>query len=340
VHGIILHAALWKIGAPTLAQYYLMRLIPMQTPIERLLAHFGIVELPGWLAFLISIWHVLLILLLAWVLLRIVARMVRVLHDRMIGRSPDLEGRKRIETLTQVFRYAASVVISVVAIMLILPELGISIAPILATAGVAGIAVGFGAQSLVKDYFTGFVMLLENQIRQGDVVDIAGKSGLVEEVTLRYVRLRDYEGAVHFIPNGTIDTVTNRSAEFAFAVMDIGVSYREDVDHVFGVIRQVGAELKQDGDFSLRILEALEIAGVEQWADSAVMIKCRLKVTPLEQWNVRREFLRRLKRAFDEEGIEIPYPHRTLYAGSDRNAPPFPIRVLRAQRADGGLKAE
>ena len=147
------------------------------------------------------------------------------LHKRLLARAPGVEERKRVNTLDRIFGYILSVVIVVVTVMLVLSEMGISIAPLLATAGVVGIAISFGAQSLVKDYFTGFVMLMENQIRQSDVIDIANKTGTVEEVTLRYVRLRDGDGAVHFVPNSAISTVTNHSRDFAYSVVEIGVAY-------------------------------------------------------------------------------------------------------------------
>jgi small-conductance mechanosensitive channel len=286
--------------------------------------------------------RILLILAMAWVVLGFARRAIRLFRERMSARTANVEEVKRIQTLSRAFRYLASVVVWVVAGMLILSELGISIAPILATAGVAGIAIGFAAQSLVKDYFTGFIMLTENQIRVGDVVNVAGIGGLVEEVTLRYVRLRDYDGNVHFVPNGAISTVTNMSREFAQSVMDIGVAYRENVDEVFKAMREVAKEMREDPVFGPKILEDLEIAGVDKWADSAVVIRCRFKVAPLEQWAVRREYLRRLKRAFDERGIEIPYPHLTVYAGQDKQgrAPAFPLRCLdRAEPRPTGAAA-
>lgn len=274
-------------------------------------------EIPGWAQALVSLTNVFLILLMAWVLMGVASRVLRALNRRMVAKTEEIEDRKRIETLIRVFRYIASVVIGALTIMLILSEIGISIAPILATAGVAGLAVGFGAQSLVKDYFTGFVMLMENQIRVGDSVEVGGRSGLVEEVTLRYVRLRDIEGAVHYIPNGVITSVTNRSRQYAFALMDVSVAYKEDLDRVFAVMRQVGADLQHDSEFSDRILEDLEVAGVQDWAESAVVIRCRFKVRALEQATVRREFLRRLKAAFDEQGIEIPFPSRTVFTRNE-----------------------
>jgi small conductance mechanosensitive channel len=261
--------------------------------------------------------RILAILIAAWILAGVLHRLVRIFRERISTRIADAEAVKRATTLSRVIRYFANVLIVLIAGMLVLAELGVSVAPILGAAGVVGIAVGFGAQSLVKDYFTGFFILLENQIRQGDVVDIAGKGGLVEEVTLRFVRLRDYEGNVHYVPNGLITTVTNRSRGFAHAVIDIGIGYGQDIDAAFEVMRRVAGDLKADPQYAPRILADLEIAGVENWSDSAVMLRSRFKVAPLEQWNVRREYLRRLKKAFDEAGIEIPYPHRKLYLAKE-----------------------
>ncbi|OFZ96547.1 MAG: mechanosensitive ion channel protein MscS [Betaproteobacteria bacterium RIFCSPLOWO2_02_67_12] len=271
--------------------------------------------------------NVLIILAAGWAALVVVRRGIRRFRAYMEGRVRDAEEAKRVGTLCRVFRYFGSVVITIVAAMLVMNELGISIAPVLATAGVAGIAIGFGAQSLVKDYFAGFFLLLEDQIRQGDVVSVAGVGGLVEEVTLRYVRLRDFDGHVHFVPNGEIKTVTNRTRDYAQAVIEVGVAYREHVDEALAVMREVGRELRADPAWGARILDDVEIIGVERWADSAVMLRCRLKVRGIEQWNVRREFLGRLKKAYDERGIEIPFPHLTLYAGQtkDGNAPAFRV---------------
>jgi moderate conductance mechanosensitive channel len=228
-------------------------------------------------------------------------------------------------------RYLITVVVSAMALMMVLAEVGVSLAPILGAAGVVGLAVGFGAQSLVKDYFTGFFILFEDQVRTGDVVRIADIAGAVEDITLRHVRLRDYDGNVHFVPNSLITTVTNMSRGFAQSVVDVGVAYREDLDEVYGVMRQTAAALREDPAFQARILADLELAGVERWDNSAVTVRCRFKVAPLAQWDVRREFLKRLKRAFDEHGIEIPYPHLTVYsgAGKDGKAPAWPLRVER-----------
>lgn len=279
-------------------------------------AIFNSVGLKEYADFMQSLLHVVVILVLAVMLMRVANRLIRVFRLYMSGRTHDAENIKRLETLGRVFRYIASAVISVVAGTLVLSEFGISVAPILATAGVVGVAVGFGAQSLIKDYFNGFFLLLENQISQGDVVEAGGKSGLVEEVTLRYVRLRDYDGNVHYIPNGTITSVTNMSRQFAFAVIDVNIGYREDTDCVLDIMREVGTDMRTDPVFGSKIMENLEIAGVDKWADSAVILRCRFKVQPLAQWDVRREFLRRMKYAFDKQGIEIPFPHITVFPGN------------------------
>ena len=294
---------------------------------EQFLHNFKFLNLSLWDPALVTLLRVVLIAVAAWIVLGVTQRLTRLFRERITRRMEDREQMKRVETLGRVFRYIAAVIVLVVATTLILSELGIAVAPILGAPGVIGLAVGFGAQSLVKDYFAGFFILLENQMRQGDVVDIAGKAGLVEEITLRYVRLRDYDGNVHFVSNGLITTVTNMSRGYAQSVVDVGVAYREDTDEAVAVMRETGAELRADPAFGPKILDELEIAGVDKWADSAVVMRCRFKVRPLEQWNVRREFLRRLKKAFDARGIEIPFPHVTIYAGvaKDGSAAPFMV---------------
>lgn len=288
-------------------------------------------QLGEWRALAVTILHVTIILCLSWLALRVSRKALARVRARLQHDLDDSERIKRLNTLEQVFRYIIAVLIVLVTGMLVLAEIGISIAPILAAAGVLGIAVGFGAQSLVKDYFNGLFLLLENQVRQGDVVQVADKAGLVEEMTLRYIRLRDAEGSVHYVPNGSVTTVTNRSRGFAYAVIEVGVAYREDLDEVFTVIREVGAAMRADPELGGKIEEDIEINGVDQWADSAVIVRSRFRVRPLEQWTVRRAFLYRLKKAFDAAGIEIPYPHLTLYAGQDKDghAAPLPLALQR-----------
>ena len=280
-------------------------------------------------AVLVQMLRIVAILLLAWFLQAVAARLMRVFRTYMARRT-GADEIGRVETLARVFRNAAAIVIVILAGTLVLGELGVSVAPILATAGVAGIAIGFGAQSLIKDYFNGFFLLLDDQIRQGDVVRVADKGGLVEEVTLRYVRLRDLDGHVHFVPNGEIKVVTNRTREYATALVDIGIAYREDPDEAIGVMREVATALRADPEWRARIAEELEVMGVEKWGDSAVILRARIRVVPpIQQWNVKREYLKRLKKAFDARDIEIPFPHLTVYPGSrkDGAAPPLHVAV-------------
>ena len=270
------------------------------------------------------------IIFVSWLVLMIVGRLIRGVRTRVAARVNDPEFNKRAETLARVARYLSSVIVGLITVMLVLSELGVSVAPILGAAGVVGLAVGFGAQSLVKDFVTGFFLLLENQIRQGDVVQVDGHTGTVEQITLRFVQLRDYEGSVHYVPNGQITTVVNMTRGFGNAVFEIGVAYREDIDEVMAVMRQVATDLRPEPEFAPRMEGDLDIAGVDRWDDSAVIIRCRIRCVAQQQWGVRREYLKRLKAAFDEQGIEIPFPHITLYAGQDRQgkAPAFPLQQL------------
>lgn len=295
-----------------------------------LLASLGLTDV-SLVALANSAMRIVIILIGAWALKLLANKGIRSFRIHMASRRDKPQERQRLETLGRVFRYAANVVISAVAGMLVFTELGISIAPILATAGVLGLAVGFGAQSLVKDYFSGFFLLLEDQIRHGDIVEAGGKAGLVEEVTLRYVRLRGYDGNVHFVPNGQIDSVTNMTRDFSYAVIDVGVAYREDVDEVFSIIRKVAAAMRTDELFGAWILEDADLAGVDNWAASSVVIRLRIKVLPSQQWTVKREFLRRLKHAFNQRDIEIPFPHLTIYAGQNKDGSASPLRVLSQQ---------
>ncbi|HYX07835.1 MAG TPA: mechanosensitive ion channel family protein, partial [Bacteroidales bacterium] len=184
-------------------------------------------------------------------------------------------------------------------------------------AGILGLAVGFGAQELVRDFISGFFILLENQIRAGDVAIINGTGGLVEKIELRTTSLRDFSGTVHVFQNGKINSLSNMTKEWSAIVFDMGVAYKEDVDHVMKVMKEVGDEMKSSEEYGPNILEPIEIFGVDQFADSAVVIKARLKTKPIQQWTIGREYRRRLKIAFDREGIEIPFPHTTLYWGEE-----------------------
>ena len=217
-------------------------------------------------------------------------------------------------------------IISIV-IIIILGNLGVNIGPVLAGAGILGLAIGFGAQSLVKDVITGVFMLIEGNVAVGDVVKVKGIGGLVEGFNLRSVCLRDYHGNVHVIPNSAIDVVTNFTKEYSRRVFDIGVAYKENVDEVIEVIRQVDEEMRSEPEWADKILEPVEIAGLDEFGDSALVIRGRFKTKPIQQWNVGREFNRRIKKAFDERGIEIPFPYRTLTWGTPKEgSPPSPSR--------------
>jgi small conductance mechanosensitive channel len=225
------------------------------------------------------------------------------------------EAKKRAHTLGNILRHALIVVISFIALLMILGELGIQLGPLLATAGIGALAIGFGGQSLVKDVISGFFIILENQYRIGDVIEVAGVSGLVESVSLRRTVLRDLEGKVHTIPNGEIKIVSNLSKEWARSVLDVGISYREDVDHVIEILQQIGSELVAEEPWKSAILEPLQIFGVERFGDSQLVIRVVVKTAPLKQWEVGRELRKRIKIRFDEKGIQIPFPHRVLIWG-------------------------
>jgi len=283
--------------------------------------------LPGWL-----ITHSLrigLILLLAGAGLWLLSFLIHRVSKRLAAREEAIETTKRMHTISQVIRSIGVVVIMSVAIMLVLSELGLDLKPLLAAAGIGGLAVGFGAQNLVKDVISGFFLILENQVRVGDVVQIGGVGGVVESITLRILTLRDLAGNVHIIPHGQISQVQNMTRDYSRYVFDVGVSYREDVDRVMEVLRQLGAELEQDPDFGPDILEPFEILGLDRFEDSAVIIRARIKTQPIQQWRVAREMNRRIKKRFDELGIEIPFPHRTLYWGEPKTGEAPPLRVVK-----------
>lgn len=239
--------------------------------------------------------------------------------------------RKRAVTLTGILRTIMVAVIWGVVIIEALQEIGLDIRPILAGAGIVGLAVGFGAQNLVRDLISGFFLILEDQVRLGDVAIINGTGGLVESITFRTITLRDFSGVVHVFPNGTITTLSNMTKEWSAFVLDMGVAYREDTDRVVGVMRQVGEDLRQDPDFRDKFVSPIEIIGVDDFSDSAVVIRIRIKTKPLEQWNVGREYRRRLKQAFDAHGIEIPFPHRTIYWGEPTRGQPSVLHVADAR---------
>ncbi len=237
-----------------------------------------------------------------------------------------IANEKRVKTLTGMLRTICLTLVWVVGIVMSLDQMGLDITPILAGAGLVGLAVGFGAQNLVRDVINGFFMILENQIRVGDVAVVNGTGGLVEAITFRTITLRDLSGVVHIFPNGTVTTLANMTKEWSAYVMEIGVAYKEDTDRVAEIMREVGEDLRQDPQLGKKMLEPIEILGVDAFGESEVVIKARIKTLPIEQWSVGREYRRRLKKAFDRENIEIPFPHRTLYMGEA--SPPWLVKNI------------
>lgn len=244
--------------------------------------------------------------------------------------------QKRVSTLIGLLRTIALVLLWGVVVIIALGQIGFDVTPILAGAGIIGLAVGFGAQNVVRDLISGFFMVLENQVRVGDVAIVNGTGGLVEGITFRTIVLRDLSGVVHVFPNGTINTLSNMTKEWSGYVIDVGVAYKEDTDRVAEVMKQVAEAMRQDPDYGPRILEPIEIFGVDDFADSAVVIKARLKTHPIQQWNVGREYRRRLKKAFDAEGIEIPFPHRSIYVGEATK--PFQVQLKEAAARSGAAE--
>jgi len=288
--------------------------------------------------------RVLLVCALAWALFKLLDLSLGKLAARARAKGDtdsehaSREHQKRLDTLLGIAKKTGRVAIWCFVIMLLLMQVGLDVAPLIAGAGIVGLAVGFGAQELVRDVITGFFMLLENQIRVGDVAVVNGTGGLVEHISLRTVVLRDLSGVVHVFQNGKISSLSNMTKDWSAMVFEIGVAYKENTDRVSRVMQQVADELLRDEAFAGKILEPMEIFGIESFDDSAVTIKARLKTQPIEQWAVGREYRRRLKFAFDAQNIEIPFPHRTLYWGEASQ--PFKVMngTLLPSNAENGAR--
>ncbi len=283
--------------------------------------------------------RIILVIVAGYIISKVVRVAVRRLEAVLIRlgeSSDDVPGAtsKRVTTLMNVLRTIAVVIIWSVVVVLTLEQIGFAVGPILAAAGVVGLAVGFGAQNLVRDVISGFFIILENQIRVGDVAIINGTGGLVEEVTFRTVVLRDLSAVVHVIENGSINEIANLTKGWSAYVIDVGVAYKEDTDRVTEMMRQVADEMKADPDYGPSMLDTIEIFGVNEFADSAVVIKARLKTQPIKQWGVGREYRRRLKKAFDANGIEIPFPHLSVYMGEASR--PFDVLMREAAGTPNG----
>jgi moderate conductance mechanosensitive channel len=228
---------------------------------------------------------------------------------------------QRSRTLASLLNNVGVIIIALVAILTILNNF-MEIGPLLASIGILGLAISFGAQSLMKDLISGTFMLAEGQVAVGDVVKVGETAGLVEKITLRTLVLRDVHGVVHVIPNGTVDTLSNLTKSWSRAVLEIGVAYKEDVDRVMEVMLDEAMIMFQDPDWAPVLVEEPVVPGVERFDDSAVTIRIMFKTLPLKQWEVGREYRRRIKKRFDVEGIEIPFPHRTMYWGPGQSPVP------------------
>jgi len=264
------------------------------------------------------IFIIILYLLLTWLLNRVYRIIKSKLHTKYEV-SGDVEGRKRMITLARLIKAFINIGLICILLLVIFSELGLDIVPLITGVGIIGIAVGFGSQELIRDVISGLFIILENKIRVGDVVEINGTRGLVEKIEIRTVSLRDRSGIVHIFQNGKIDSISNLTKEWSAMVFNIGVAYKENIDHVMEVIQKVGDLLKEDEKFSRLMISTVEIQGVNDFGDSAIMIGARIKTSPGNQWIIGREFRKRLKVAFDQEGIEIPFPHRTIYWGEKIN---------------------
>jgi moderate conductance mechanosensitive channel len=245
----------------------------------------------------------------------------------------------RIRTLLPLLRNVFLVFLIGVVGLTVMSELGVNIAPLLAGAGIIGLAIGFGSQALVRDIITGLFILIEDTISVGEVVTVGPHTGVVEAMSIRAVRLRDLSGSVHTVPWGDVTSVINLTKGFSYYAMEIGVAYREDIDMVMDTIREIGADLQSDPKFGANMLEPIDVMGLDSFGDNAVVIKARLKTVPLQQWATGREFNRRMKRRFDELGIEIPFPHRTIYFGEDKSGKAPPARVLVGETDNGKTAA-
>lgn len=250
---------------------------------------------------------------------------VRILVSREGPLVEVAEQQKRAQTLGRMLRRLVTVIFSTLAGLIVLREVGVDITPILTGGAIGGLAVGFGAQHLVRDVISGFFLILEDQVRVGDVALINGRGGLVEAINLRTTVLRDFDGRVHVIPNGAITELSNLTKDYSYYVIDLGVAYKENVDRVMQTLKEVGAELEKDPAYGEKILAPLEVVGVDAFGDSAVILKMRIKTVPREQWSVGRELRRRIKNTFDARGIEIPYPHLSVYFGEASK--PFAVEV-------------
>jgi len=283
-----------------------------------------------------------LLLLIAYVIIRFIRLFMGRLRQQLSKRYSAEDGAatesyKRAETITDLLRQWMVFIVYLIVFLVILGQLGINIGPILAGAGIVGLAVGFGAQNLVRDTISGFFMIIENQVRVGDVAIINGTGGLVERISFRIIALRDSAGVVHIFPHGTVTSMSNMTLEWSAYVLDIPISYKDDPDVAINIMKRVGEELRADPAFGPLMIDDIEVWGVNSFADSAVIIQGRLKTRAGKQWDVGREYRRRLKKSFEAAGVTIPFPHRTIYFGNEAQG----LDAIKREKApEGASKTE
>lgn len=242
------------------------------------------------------------------IILRIVNKTLHLFFDKLLSKISDTETKKHYQTLKQLGTYIIDAIIILFFATNILGNFGIDMKPILATAGILGVAVGFGGKKFVEDLFTGLSIILTGQLRVGDYVTVNNSTGTVEKVTLTMIVIRAFNGDVHYLRNGQIDTIINQTKNFSFPIFNISVAYKTDVTHAMKVLRDLGQELRQNPTYSRFVLSDIEVLGLNEFQDSAIIIQCRIKTTPQEQWMVKRKFNQMVKERFEKEGIEIPFP--------------------------------
>jgi small conductance mechanosensitive channel len=281
----------------------------------------------GWLV--TSGARILIIAVGAYVLMRIVngaiGRFEKAVSGRRVGYASAVDAEKRVRTLTALLRSIVFVLVLGVAVVMVLKELGMDIAPIIAGAGILGLAVSFGAQNLVRDIISGFFIIFEDQVRVGDAAVINGKSGTVEEIKFRTIAIRDLDGTLHIFPNSTITQLSNQSRGWSRYILDVRVAYGENLDYVIETLREIGKGLSGDKNYESLILEPMDVLGVDSFGPSEVVVRCLLKTLPQKQWGAGRELRKRIISGLIDRGIEIPYQNVSVFPG--RRGGPFGVRL-------------
>ncbi len=252
------------------------------------------------------------------IFIRIVNKALHIFFEKIISKIKDTEIKKQYMTLRQLGIYIIDAIVGLFFVTNILGNFGIDMKPILATAGVLGVAVGFGGKKFVEDLFTGLSIILSGQLRVGDYVKVNNSSGFVEKVTLTMIVIRAFNGDVHYLRNGQIDTVINQTKNFSFPVFNFSVAYKSDIVQVMRVLKELGQELRNNEVYSRFVLSDIEVLGLNEFQDSAIVVQCRIKTTPQEQWMVKRKFNQMVKERFEKEGIEIPFPQVVVTKAEDK----------------------